>query len=99
MDATEIFTALGTPAGRADPYPHYAALHELGEAVSLAPGAVVVVGYDAISAVLRDPGFAVSDEAQLRRGASPAGGQTRCSCRRWTGYSTSTGPSTPGSAA
>ncbi len=65
MDATEIFTALGTPAGRADPYPHYAALHELGEAVSLAPGAVVIVGYDAISAVLRDPGFAVSDEASF----------------------------------
>jgi cytochrome P450 len=62
MDALEIFTALGTPAGRADPYPHYAALHQLGEAVSLAPGAVVVVGYDAISAVLRDPGFRVSDE-------------------------------------
>jgi cytochrome P450 len=63
MDALEIFTAVTTPAGRANPYPHYAALHELGEAVSLAPGAVVVVGYDAISAVLRDPGFTVSDEA------------------------------------
>jgi cytochrome P450 len=65
MDAMEIFTALGTPAGRADPYPLYAALHELGETVTLAPGAVVVVGYDAISAVLRDPGFSVSDEARF----------------------------------
>ena len=65
MDAMEIFTALGTPAGRANPYPYYAALHELGEAVRLAPGAVVVVGYDAISAVLRDPGFTVSDEARF----------------------------------
>jgi cytochrome P450 len=62
MDALAIFTALGTPAGRANPYPHYAALHELGEAISLGPGAVAVVGYDAISAVLRDPGFRVSDE-------------------------------------
>ncbi len=62
MDALEIFTALGTPGGRADPYPHYAALHEFGEAVSLAPGSVVVVGYEAIGAVLRDPGFRVSDE-------------------------------------
>jgi cytochrome P450 len=62
MEAMEIFTALGTPAGRANPYPHYAALHELGEAVTIAPGAVVVVGYDAINAVLRDPGFQVSDE-------------------------------------
>ena len=30
--ALEIFGALDSPAGRADPYPHYAALHELGEA-------------------------------------------------------------------
>jgi cytochrome P450 len=65
MDAMQIFTALSTPAGRADPYPHYAALHELGEAISLAPGTVLVVGYDAISAVLRDPGFTVSDQAEL----------------------------------
>ena len=87
MDAMQIFTALGTAAGRADPYPHYAALHELGEAVSLAPGTVVVVGYDAISAVLRDPGFAVSDEAEFD-GTFPGWRPTRCSCRPWTGYST-----------
>ena len=67
MDAMQIFTALGTPAGRADPYPHFAALHELGEAVALAPGSVVVIGYDAITSVLRDPGFLVSDEAELDR--------------------------------
>jgi len=67
MDAMKIFTALSTPQGRAHPYPHYAALHELGEAVRLAPGAVVVVGYDAVNAVLRDPGFGVSDEAELDR--------------------------------
>jgi len=62
MDAVEIFTELATPAGRANPYPLYAALHEIGEAMILAPGAVVVIGYDAISAVLRDPGFRVGDE-------------------------------------
>jgi len=61
MEPMEIFTALGTPAGRADPYPYYAALHDLGEAVTIAPGAVVVVGYDAINSVLRDPGFRASD--------------------------------------
>jgi cytochrome P450 len=65
MDAVEIFTELATPAGRANPYPLYAALHEIGEATILAPGAVVVVGYDAISAVLRDPGFRVSDQDSL----------------------------------
>jgi cytochrome P450 len=68
MDAMEIFTALSTPAGRSDPYPYYAQLHELGEAVTLGPGAVVVVGYDAINAVLRDPGFVVSDEARFDEG-------------------------------
>jgi cytochrome P450 len=67
MDALEIFTALGTPAGRADPYPHYAALHELGEVVNLGPGAVAVVGYDAINAVLRDADFRVSDDATFER--------------------------------
>jgi cytochrome P450 len=67
MDALEIFTSLGTPAGRANPYPHFAALHERGEAITLAPGSVIVVGYEAISAVLRDPGFRVSDEANFDR--------------------------------
>jgi cytochrome P450 len=65
MDAMQIFAELTTPAGRADPYPHYAALHELGEAVRLAPGLVVVVGYDAINAVLRDPGFRTGDESTM----------------------------------
>ncbi|HUD37494.1 MAG TPA: cytochrome P450 [Streptosporangiaceae bacterium] len=63
MDAIEILTTLSTPAGRADPYPLYAQLHEQGEAVALGPSDVIVVGYDAISSVLRDPGFRVSDEA------------------------------------
>ena len=63
MDAIEILTALGTSAGRADPYKYYAALHELGEAVRPAPGFVLVVGYDAINSVLRDPDFRAGDEA------------------------------------
>jgi cytochrome P450 len=67
MDAMAIFTALGTPQGRANPYPHFAALHELGEIVSLGPGAVVVVGYDAINSVLRDAAFRVSDDAAFDR--------------------------------
>jgi cytochrome P450 len=62
LDAVEIFTALGTPEGRANPYPLYADLHELGEAITLAPGVVMVADYDAINAILRDPGFRVSDE-------------------------------------
>ncbi len=63
MDATGILTALGTPEGRADPYPLYAALHEMGEVIEIGPGDVIVVGYDAINSVLRDPGFRVSDQS------------------------------------
>jgi cytochrome P450 len=64
MDATEIFTALLAPEGRSDPYPLYASLHELGAAVAV-PGAVLVHGYEAISAVLRDPAFRVPDAARF----------------------------------
>lgn len=67
MNAIEIFTALGTAEGRADPYPLYAALRELGDAVAIGPGDLVVTGYDAISAVLRDPGFRVSDASAFER--------------------------------
>jgi cytochrome P450 len=67
MNALEILTALGTAEGRADPYPLYAALRELGDAVAIGPGDLVVVGYDAIDAVLRDPGFRVSDESAFER--------------------------------
>src|SRR5215510_8712937 len=56
MDAIEVVTRLGAPKGRANPYPLYATLHEIGE---------VVVGYDAINSVLRDPGFRVSDESSF----------------------------------
>jgi cytochrome P450 len=61
----EIFAALFEREGRADPYPVYAALHGLGEAVTLAPGQVLVLGYDAISSVLRDPGFCKRDLAGM----------------------------------
>jgi cytochrome P450 len=67
MDAQEIFTALLTPAGLADPYPLYAELHELGPALSAGPGFVLVPGYAAANAVLRDPAFAVDDAARMKR--------------------------------
>ena len=63
--APEIFTELDSPAGRADPYPLYAELHEFGEAVRIAPGHVALVGYDAISAALRDPDVRHADFAQV----------------------------------
>lgn len=62
MDATEIFAALLTPSGLADPYPLYAALHEIGDAIA-ADGIVLVPGYEVASAVLRNPLFRVADAA------------------------------------
>jgi cytochrome P450 len=58
----EVLATLSTPDGRADPYPYYAQLHEYGEAIRVGSAAVIVTGYDAINAVLRDPGFPPSDE-------------------------------------
>jgi cytochrome P450 len=65
MNAIEILTNLGTPEGRADPYPLYAALHEIGPVIEIGPDDLLVVGYDAINSVLRDPGFRVSDESNF----------------------------------
>ena len=65
MDVTEILTSLSTPQGRANPYPLYAALHEIGEVIELNARDVLVVGYDTINAVLRNPRFGVSDESSL----------------------------------
>jgi len=67
MDPSEIVSSLETPEGRADPYPLYAALHKIGEAVELGPRDVMVIGYDAINAVLRDPGFRVTGESAFDR--------------------------------
>lgn len=61
MDVTQLLTRLYSDEGRQDPYPCYAGLHELGP-VSPVPArpehrsvAAVAVGYDLVSAVLRDP--------------------------------------------
>jgi len=61
MEPFEIFEALLTPAGKADPYPYYALLHEHGHSAELAPGATLVFGYDAIDATLREAALRVAD--------------------------------------
>jgi cytochrome P450 len=69
MDVTDVLTRLGSPEGWANPYPLYAALHEIGEAVQVEVevglGEVLIVGYDAINSVLRDPGFRISDASRF----------------------------------
>lgn len=57
-------TTLLSPAGRADPYPVYRALHAHGPVLPVGPQYVAVVGYAEADAVLRDPGFVVEDAAR-----------------------------------
>ncbi len=58
-----IVAQLMTPAGRRDPFPLYAAAHELGPVSALADDSFVVCGYAAVNQVLRDPGFGMADTA------------------------------------
>ncbi len=51
---TGLMGELATPAGAADPYPIYARMRDLGEAAAMPDGTVVVTGYHACSAVIRD---------------------------------------------
>ena len=52
--AGELLAALAAPEGRADPYPLYDRLRALGPAVAAPDGTLVVTGYRACSALLRD---------------------------------------------
>lgn len=49
-----LMNELATPAAQADPYPIYSRMHDLGDAMAMPDGTVVVTGYWACSAVLRD---------------------------------------------
>lgn len=64
MTADAILAELLTDSARADPYPHYRALRELGPIAPVTEGvagatpfAAVATGYDLIDEVLRDPAF------------------------------------------
>lgn len=54
-----------TPEGMADPYPHYAALHERAAVHPSEVGACFVTGYDACRQALSGPAFKVADAAWL----------------------------------
>jgi cytochrome P450 len=87
MDVIEALTALGTEQGQADPYPYYAALHELGEAAEAGSDSVLVMGYDAVSSVLRDPPSG-SATGPTTTSACRAGVTIRSSSRARTGSCT-----------
>ncbi len=58
----QLVFQLFSPDGAADPFPIYAKLHEYGEASGMGHRMVVAFGYEAVSAVLRDPKSLVFDE-------------------------------------
>jgi cytochrome P450 len=72
MSVVTAVQALRSEAGRRNPYPIYAELHQLGDACLIDPAAgdryqVVVQGYDAVNQVLRDPSYQVTDGEMLER--------------------------------
>jgi cytochrome P450 len=75
--ASAIIDALMTPAGRADPFPLYAAAHELGPVSAVADGWFLVSSYAAVNQVLRDPGFGLPDPAGSRPGDGELGSLSR----------------------
>jgi len=72
MDAMEALMALSTPEDKADPYPLYAALHELGEAVDLGPGGAITVGLHGRVVRARSPAGAAGPGDWVRRPATVA---------------------------
>ncbi len=70
MNIDSIMAKLSTKEGRADPFPLYAAMHELGQVAALgdsSPHAAIVHGYAAVDKVLRDPGFLVTGHEIVAR--------------------------------
>ncbi|NJP65944.1 cytochrome P450 [Streptomyces spiramenti] len=63
MSAAEALTALSAPGGHDDPYPLYEVIRRHGDVVDVAPGRLVVTGYRACDAALRDPLLRVQDGA------------------------------------
>jgi cytochrome P450 len=66
VDASEILAELLTPEGRENPYPHYAASHELGDVLPLGDGLWLVPGYEAINQTLRSSAFGPWDDRYPR---------------------------------
>lgn len=62
MGTEAIIGDLFSETGRADPYPLYAKLHEVGPASAAGRSFFVVNGYREVSRILRNPGFGVGDQ-------------------------------------
>lgn len=62
--AAAIIQGLMEPAGRADPFPLYAAAHRAGAVQSITGSVFLVVGHAAVNQVLRNPGFGLPETSQ-----------------------------------
>lgn len=71
LDIAQLMGELATAEGQADPYPTYARMHQLGEAVAAPDGTVVVTGYRACSTVIRDNRLRKSPDAVLTAAGYP----------------------------
>jgi cytochrome P450 len=76
VEAAGILGGLIQPRYRADPYPLFARAHGLGPVLPLGPGQFLVVGYEAVRTVLRDPaygrGMLAGEEGRLFTEAHPS---------------------------
>ena len=69
--AGEVFAGLFSEAGRADPYPLYARLRPFGPAVTTPDGMLLVSGYTAMAALLRDHRLVKAPERTLAAAGYP----------------------------
>lgn len=67
MDGAAIMEQLMTAEGRADPYPLYERARELGPVVPCGEFLLMVVGYEQVNQVLRNPAFRVNDAELAER--------------------------------
>lgn len=70
-DIARLMGELAAPDGQADPYPIYRRMHELGQALQAPDGTVIVTGYRACSAVIRDNRLRKSPGAVLTAAGYP----------------------------
>ncbi|HET6737447.1 MAG TPA: hypothetical protein VFH76_00880, partial [Kribbella sp.] len=66
LNAAELLQDLMSPAGRADPFPVYAAAHRLGPVLPVTDDIFLIVGYAAANDVLRNPSFEIPAEPSSR---------------------------------
>jgi cytochrome P450 len=69
--AGEVLAGLFSSEGRADPYPLYGRLRAFGPAVTMSDGTMLVSGYTAMSALLRDHRLVKSPEGTLTASGYP----------------------------